>query len=319
MNDNTKATVSGENLHGRNRHAKASVLLAATFGVMAVSAAPMKFLSFNIWGDYFKNPVPERDASVEATVRKYNPDIVAYQEVTPAWWESQMFKNLSAEYGIVRGDEADALKRAGAKGPRKPRWINHEPLLYKKSRLKLLDSGLDFFHLRLGAEKSVTWAVLEDKTDAKRFIAIATHFWWQANGVESDVIREYNALQVVWRIAEIRYKWSDLPVILGGDLNSIPGSLAHEAFNRNGLFAAAEKADVRSPRRSYHHNPARGEDGKWHAKRFKPEEDLAKFSIDHVFYSSGIHGIKHEICDDQTALDVSDHWPVLVEFELVGK
>ena len=152
---------------------KSAVLLAAVLCAAVASAAPMKFLLFNVWGDYFKNPVNEREAAIESTIRKYSPDVVALQEMTPAWWESPMLGNLSTEYGVVRGDEEDALKRAGAKGPRKPRWINHEPLLYRKSRLALLDSGLDFFHLRLGAE--------------------------------SDVIREYDVLQIVWRIAEIRH------------------------------------------------------------------------------------------------------------------
>jgi len=134
------------------------------------------------------------------------------------------------------------------------------------------------------------------------------------------VIREYNALQIMWRISEIRHKWGDLPVILGGDLNSIPGSLAHDVFARNGFVSAADAADVRSEHRSYHLNPKRGEDGKWHAKKFPPEEDVAKLSIDHVFYTAGIHALKHIIdTDDQTALDATDHWPVAVEFELAGK
>ena len=299
---------------------KSAVLLAAAFCAAFASAAPMKFLSFNVWGDYFKNPVNEREAAIESTIRKYSPDVVALQEMTPAWWESPMLGNLSSEYGVVRGDEEDALKRAGAKGPRKPRWINHEPLLYRKSRLALLDSGLDFSHLRLGAEKSATWAVLEDKTSAKRFIAFATHFWYEHKGAESDVIREYNALQIMWRISEVRHKWGNLPVILGGDMNSVPGSLAHDVFARNGFVTAADAADVRSEHRSYHLNPKRGEDGKWHAKKFPPEEDLPKFSIDHVFYTAGIHALKHVIdTDDQTALDATDHWPVAVDFEITGK
>jgi len=298
---------------------KHTVLFSTALCATVLFASPMRFLSFNIWGDYFKNPVPERDAAIEATIRQYEPDVISLQEVTPNWWKSQMFSNLSAEYGIVRGDEDDALKRAGAKGPKKPRWINHEPLLYKKSRLTLLDSGLDFFHIKLGAEKSVSWAVLEDKTDKKRFISFATHFWYKSNGAESDVIREYNALQIMWRISELRHKWGNLPVVGGGDLNSRPGALAYDVFLRHGFVNAADAADVRSPHRSHHGYPVRGPDGKYHGKVPPAAEDMPKFSIDHVFYTAGVHGLKHEIGRDQAALDASDHSPVLVVFELTEK
>ena len=280
---------------------------------------PMKFLSFNIWGDYFKNPVEERESAIESAIRQYAPDVIAFQEVTPAWWDSKMFKNLSTEYGIVRGDEEDALMRAGAKGARQSRWMNHEPLFYRKDRLVLLDSGLDFFHLSLGAEKSVTWAVLEDRTDKRRFIAFATHFWWQYKSSESDALREYNALQIMWRIAEIRRKWGELPVIGGGDLNAKPGSLAHDVFRRNGFLNAADMADVRSPYCSIHTGPDRGEDGKYHGKLYKPESNVPMHSIDHVLYTAGIHALKHELGMDQATLDASDHSPVMVEFELTNK
>lgn len=38
----------------------AAVLLAVALCANAASAEAMRFLSFNIWGDYFKNPVDER-------------------------------------------------------------------------------------------------------------------------------------------------------------------------------------------------------------------------------------------------------------------
>ena len=55
------------------------------------ASAPLKFMSFNIWGDYFGNPVYEREAGVEATILKDRPDVVSLQEVTPNWYASPMF------------------------------------------------------------------------------------------------------------------------------------------------------------------------------------------------------------------------------------
>lgn len=287
-------------------------------GLCPQTAAPLKFMSFNIWGDYFGNPVEEREAGVEATILKNRPDVVSLQEVTPGWYASPMFAHLKQKgYALVRGDEDAALARAAFAGEKMPKHINHEPLLYRTDRLKLLDSGTDFFHLSLTASKSATWAVMERKSDGRRFVAFATHFWWQSNGVESDVIRELNARHILWLLADIRRKWgADMPAILGGDLNSTDASFAHAMLRSGGFVNAALHADVRSPYCSHHGNPVRGADGKYHGARRAAAYDTSDYSIDHIFYTKGIHALKHEIITDQTALDVSDHSPVMVEFEL---
>ena len=287
-------------------------------GLGPQAAAPLNFMTFNIWGDYFGNPVEEREAGVETTILKDRPDVVSLQEVTPGWYASPMFAHLKkAGYAVVRGDEDAALKRAAFEGEKTPKHINHEPLLYRTDRLNLLDSGTDFFHLSLTASKSATWAVLERKTDGRRFVAFATHFWWQSNGVESDVIRELNARHVLWQLSDIRRKWgAELPAILGGDLNSTDTSFAHAMLRSGGFVNAASHADVRSPHCSHHGNPVRGADGKYHGARRAAAYDTPDYSIDHIFYTKGIHALKHEIITDQTALDVSDHSPVMVEFEL---
>ena len=292
---------------------------AVVVSAIAASAAPLRMLSFNIWGDFFKNPVQEREAGVEAAFVKIAPDVAAFQETTRSWWNSPMFANLKkAGYGIVRCDEKAALRRAGATDEKTLRRVNYFPLLYLKKRLRLLDSGLEFFHLRLGGPKGFTWAVFEDVTDGRRFIAFATHFWWQSNGAESDAVREYNALHLVWKAADLRKQWGDIPAICGGDLNSPPGSLPHEVFKRNGWLNAADVADVRSPHRSHHGNPERGADGKYHGAVRPAEEDLPALSIDHVLFTEGIHALRQDIVIDQFVLDVSDHSPVVVDFEITG-
>lgn len=99
----------------------------------SVQFTPFKFLSFNIWGDYFNNPVGERAAGIEEAITKDTPDIVSLQEVTPNWYKSSLFANLEkAGYVLVRGDEDAALKRAALIGVKTDRHINHEPILYRK-------------------------------------------------------------------------------------------------------------------------------------------------------------------------------------------
>lgn len=282
------------------------------------AAAPLTFLTFNIWGDYFQNPVSERATGVEEVLLSRRPDVIALQEVTPNWYKSPLFGKLrQAGYVLVRGDEAAALRRAAFSGRRTARHINHEPLLYRAARLKLCASGMEFFHLSLQASKSVTWAVFEDKTDGRRFAAFGTHFWWQTNGKESHAIRELNARQILWLLTDIRRAWgASLPAVLGGDLNATVTSLAHRMLLSGGFRNAAETADVRSPYGSHHGNPMRGADGRYRGTLRAPGKNGPASSIDHIYVTGGIRARRHEIIVDQTALDVSDHSPVLVEFEL---
>lgn len=294
----------------------AFVAAASVVFAVAAEATPLKFLSFNIWGDYFNNPVSEREAGVEATILKSRPEVISLQEVTPNWYKSPMFVNLDrCGYDIVRGDEDAALERAALTGEKTATHINHEPILYRRDRLKMLDAGTEFFHLTLQTSKSGTWAVLEDKTNGRRFVAFATHFWWKENGKESDTIRELNARHILWLLSDIRRKWGDdLPAILGGDLNSNEKSIAHEMLRRGGFFNAASHADVRSMHCSEHGDPKRGADGKYHGSLRPAKDDTPDHSIDHIYYTKGIHALRHEVITDQQALDVSDHSPVLVEF-----
>ena len=286
--------------------------------VPAAQNTPLKFLTLNIWGDYFGNPVDERESAMEAAILKDAPDIVSLQEVTPNWWASPMFRNLEkAGYGIVRGDEDAALHRAAFTEIRTEKHINHEPLLYRKDRLALLDNGTDFFHGTLQTSKSVTWAVLEDKISKRRFAAFATHFWWQSNGEESDTIRELNARHILFLLADIRRKWgANLPAILGGDLNSREVSLAHRMLQSGGFLNAASNADIKSPHCSHHGNPVRGADGRYHGQMCPAKTDKPEHSIDHIYFTKGIHALRHEIGVYQEVLDITDHSPVLVVFTL---
>lgn len=307
----------------------ASMLLAAetsSEGEKAASAAkPLRMFTFNIYSDW-RAPswgVPPRAPGVERAIVKAQPDIVALQEVVADWWANPMFEHLAATYGIVRGDEADAIRRAGPPpetkpGKPEPGRCNHTPLLYRKDRLSLLDAGYDIFHIALGGvSKGVTWAVLEDKLSGRRFVSFSTHFWFKHNCPESDTIRELNVRHILWRVADVRRKWGDIPVIGGGDLNCNPGSLALETFRREGysnaMDVAAEKT-ARSATRTYHGRLTQDESGKYHGTVAPPGKDKPEQSIDHIFFTGGIRALRYDIDLDPETLDASDHSPVIVDF-----
>ena len=299
--------------------------LSVRGGDVAPKPEPLRILTFNIYSDW-RAPnwgVPPRAAGVERAIVKAQPDIVALQEVVADWWANPMFEHLAATYGIVRGNEADAIRRAGPPpetkpGKPEPGRCNKCPLLYRKDRLSLLDFGFEIFHVALGGmSKSVTWAVLEDRRSGRRFMSFSTHFWFKHNCPESDTIRELNARHILRIVSDVRRKYGNIPVIGGGDLNCVPGSLAHETFKREGYLNAmdvAEEKTARSATRTYHGRLTQDEKGLYHGTVAPPGKDKPEQSIDHIFFNGGIRALKYDIDLDQETLDASDHSPVVVDF-----
>ena len=278
------------------------------------AAKPLRFMTFNIFGSGYSGfEAAEREDRAIEVVRAAKPDLVSWQEVNAGWWSSKLFTTMD-EFGVVRGDEDEALVRAGANlAERRDNWVNHEPLMYRKSRLKLLDSGLDFYHVSIQFEKSLTWAVLEDLTDGRRFIAFATHFWWQENGPESDAIRELNARHVLNRLETIKAKWGDLPVVGGGDLNCEKGALALKTFGQFGFSDAGETAPERSTVPSYHGRLRRDAAGKCRGE-VGVLGRKGHCMLDHVLYAEkDFSPIRHAVITDRDAIDISDHSPVVVD------
>ena len=280
--------------------------------------ADLSIMTFNIWGDYFGNPPAERDLKEADVVLRHRPDIVALQEVTPNFWKSRLFAELErGGYAVVRGNEPEAIRRAGGTGYEG--FVNHVPILYRTDRFDCEASAYEIFHLELTDNKGVTWAVLRDRVDGRRLVAFSTHFWYQANGGESEAIREQNAKHCIDLFARIKALFGDLPVIGGGDLNSLVGTVAHRTFNRHGYRNAQEVAAKSDGISTWHGNPKRDENGIYRGT-LRSRDNTHFTSLDHVFVEAAkVEVLRHEILTEQDVLDVSDHSPVLVTFSLVER
>ena len=275
-----------------------------------------RFMSFNIWGDYFNNPPFEREDGIASVILRWKPDLLALQEVTDGWWRSGLFPALArGGFVVVKGDELASFRAARATDLSEARTRNHVPLLYRTDRYRLIESGFDVFHARLEFNKGITWAVLEDRETGRMLIAFATHFWWQANGNESEAIREQNAELLVWRLNWLKQKYP-VAAIGGGDLNSRPGSWAYDALSAAGYRTAAEVADEASAFSTHHGDPKRDGMGKYRGI-LRANENTPATSIDHVIIeTNGVRAIRHTVVTDQDALNSSDHSPVVVDFQL---
>ena len=52
--------------------------------------AAYRFVAFNVWGDFFGNPVFERDERQLAILKSHDPDFIGLQEMTSNFWKSRM-------------------------------------------------------------------------------------------------------------------------------------------------------------------------------------------------------------------------------------
>ena len=274
----------------------------------------LRFMTFNIWGEFFNNPPAEREDGVFETVVKERPDIVAFQEACFGWSNrSDLYGRLEkAGWSVVTGDvvEARAEGKWDKTGSGKATG-NFQPLFYLREKFELVKSGFFYFHLPLDY-KGATWAVLVDKATRQGYIVFSTHLWWQGNGKESDTLREMNAAMICRKLEELK-KFYPYPVVGGGDLNSVADSWAHKMFEAYGYVSASRVADSKDSTATHHGNPVKGEDGKWHGKK---DEKKGK-SLDYVLVETNrINAVSHKVVTSQAALDASDHSPVVVTFRM---
>ncbi len=264
-----------------------------------------RMMVFNIWGPFFNNPVKDRVAGVETTIRREKPDVVALQETTPEWWASGLMERLSTDYGIIEGG-----------WERQNRHHNPNPLLYRKDLFAVVATGRETFHFPLDYSKGYTWAVFREKATGRTFTAFSTHFWWQENGEESDMLRLWNAEKLVHGLDRVRTaEMIPSPVIGGGDFNARLGSPALEYIFSRGFSDAQLVAKEASSVTSWHGNPVRD----WHGdlRGFVPRKNVdASRSLDHVIAGTGIEVLRHRIVRHPAAMDVSDHSPVVVDFRI---
>ncbi len=157
---------------------------------------------------YNNNPTFGRNPLIAELVSEFDADICLFQEFGPfstRVGEKPLHNLLSCKY-----TEACDLEAAH----------NYTPVFYKSGKYKEIDSGY-FCYTGLNDvnSKSVTWAVLEEISTAKRIAVAATHFWWEYSGERDNLQRLENVKELKACFDEIIAKYN-VPVIVGGDFNN---------------------------------------------------------------------------------------------------
>jgi endonuclease/exonuclease/phosphatase family metal-dependent hydrolase len=277
-----------------------SVLLMSAFPLWAGAAEPLRVMTFNIRYDNpadGENAWPKRRDWVGEVIRDQKVDLVGVQEAL-----GRQVKDLEerlpdyAWFGAGRDD-----------GKQKGEYV---PLFYKKERFEVLDKG--HFWLSTTPDvpgskswdaaitRMVSWLKLKDKSSGKSLLVANTHF--DHRGVEARVKSAELVLEKLPKLG------GDLPVILTGDLNSLPTSKAYAILSGQGAATTWLLADTRRHSRT----DPKGPDSTWNEfRRVMPEQQ-----IDFIF-TRGLKCESHEIVlAEKDGKFASDHLPVVAELKL---
>ncbi len=263
---------------------------------------------------------PLRHAISARLYREYRADVVCLQEY-----------NMQTRYEFYSKDRILEQGYREVPGEVLPRKESQTPIFYDPATLELLRWGnlsyitpeCDNIRKR-GYGKMVTWGIFLHKATQKRFAVANTHLDHQdshdANLRRLSQAKELLALLERDVTAEDP---AEIPVILGGDLNSnyIREEEQYGMIGALQELKAAGFADVQMTLPGA--DPVSSWDG---YSVFDPEKQVfvrlgrgkgdMRSSIDHCMYRGNITPIALDVVNNAAARRTSDHNPVIVDFML---
>lgn len=261
-----------------------------------------RFAAFNIWGDFFGNPPHERDLEHAAILLGHDPDFIGLQEMTPNFWKSRLVDKLAEEYEVV----GKGLNPYGDNAA--------DPVFIRRSRFDVEARGGVWFCPELDKSKGAVWAVATEKASGRKLLVFASHFWWQQKGEADKYVRLLNARKLHSEMTALAARF-DAAIIGGGDLNAPNTSPALSFLLSAGWEDAQRSSPETDPRATWHGNPERDASGAY--RGVPPEKAERTQWLDHVFYAPrGVKPLRFAVDTSPRALNVSDHSPLVFDFEL---
>lgn len=256
----------------------------------------IRIMSHNIWC----GAVHDRDLHLASIYRRYLPDVLGLQEMTPNLYESRLLGLLEDEYELLK-PETDGL-------------LDNTPILIRRGVFDVVRCGWHLYDgLNNHQSKSLSWAVLRRVRDGVRLGVISTHYWWQ-KGPESDLARVYDAKQLA-AYAHFMQTEYNIPVVAMGDLNMRIGAPGYNEMISNGAMDMRLAAKDYASRSNTHHAYAVYDPESGEYKNGPAPKGCHLNAIDHMF----VYGAEQldvrvfDVITEQEALDVSDHCPIFVD------
>lgn len=260
-------------------------------GLPKTEGADLRVMTANILAEFpswgLTTPVPGRAEILRGILDAYSPDVVGLQEVTPQWYK-YWNDYIGDEYTFIYPDTPEGL-------------TNYSSIIYKKDLFTVVEQGLHHFstnganHIRL-----VTWAVLENKQDGRRFAIFNTHWSWGGEGSTrtGEQTAHIQLLEEAEIIRAVVEKYG-CPVFCTADYNTKQDTPNYYDFMKE---ASVEDAKVlaRQAGTLLTENGGCGVLG-------EPHNGVN--SIDHIFVTPGMKILSFNTVLDCESASLSDHSP----------
>jgi endonuclease/exonuclease/phosphatase family metal-dependent hydrolase len=269
----------------------------------------LRLMTFNIFLttlpadeiEFFSDVWANRSAFNVATIRRYRPDVIGFQEFDHGHW--QTYQTELADYAQYGADEATGT-----------------PIFWKADRFEKIDT--EHFWLgddplvkiaAWGAEDplSATWARLKCSHTGRELLVLNTHL---DDGSEEARIR--STALILDRLVGLTDNGS-LPALLTGDFNCNPGSMVYDEFVTRGFMDAYRAAGHGDSANSSTFHGFHGGDYfalDWGGEVF--------WRVDWILAHSGRNSLYVTSCtiarDAQPPVYASDHYPVVAELVMMG-
>ena len=248
-------------------------------------------------------PVPTRNRMIAELHAECLPDVIGLQECSANSRGASSYISAMSKSGYVEVSVEVTNKNK----------VNYTPLIYRKDRLTVVDSGYYLYNDGGGDQsKSVTWAVFR-ANNGDLFAVMSTHFFHKSD--EAGARARLADAEQIRDLAAAVTKKHVCPVIIGGDLNC---NISSEPF---GVLTAGGFADVyglaakAENLKTYHSYPEFNTALGLYDKKTMPSGSYSA-GIDHALVMGGgtLDFRRFEVITDDYALLSTDHCPLLVDF-----
>ncbi len=204
--------------------------LTVTETLNATPGSSFSVMSFNV---KTADMTAERKSGVRSMILSYLPDLLGIQEANPTWMT--LLTDIYSPYYHILGEGRNG-ESAG----------EHTPIFFAKDRFELLESGTKWLSdtpdepsQMQGANyyRIFTYAKLRDRVTDETFLYLNTHL--DTAGDELRV-KELNV------IFEFLRSYSNLPLILTGDLNASVTSGAIRTLKAAGLTSLSDMTEQKN-------------------------------------------------------------------------
>lgn len=281
---------------GQGAAAFAATMDKMLAGPASWASVPLRVATYNI--QYLAPKAPQwekRLQALKAIFDEYDFDLVGSQEPDAEQMQDLMAA-LGDDYAFVSVNRDNDPSRVRS---------SHNPIIYRKSRLELLDWGT-FWYTDIpgkpgyGASSSrfCTWARFHDKVTGMDFCHLNSHF--DHLGIETRVYSSYMLTDILPEISQ------GLPTFCTGDINSDERTrcyreILHCGYLRDAMDDAPEVVNS-------HYSSMQS---------YKPEASNKKNGrhIDHIFYTPADSKVlKWELVMNEDAILASDHLPIYMDW-----